>query len=647
MLFKRPLQAVRLLQKEREERETDDKFSTQKEDIIQQAQELERRKNEFKKEQQNMINYVRDQISVITQNANKRKNEEAKLEQEKAAIEQKKAQIVELEKKLEVKKTKLGEKREELERHRKFNKFLEDVVNESGDNKEFQDIDDLQNRFKNLKSENQKLMKRISEKNSALEQDFENEINKKNKNSKEIGQIINSINNIFTICRGQQHKRGKMKNIKLDDVNELTPNLVQVLIERLEMSSEVIEDLVEVFKIIDNNYDRDKAYTEALFNTTAANNKQNTNMGGNQAINQKSGTIPKKEHNDTTNKINKGGNNTNAAGDIGKAGHKSAASGGNKGQDEGLGKKQDINEVTVQSEEETKASLQKKVGQMKHIDQQYRKFELMMDFKEQAELELKQQFLQQGTNYFVSPRGNQEENGLKLVHTLDYKRINDFVKGVKENDYLFYDDYPDLKEVVIMGSANVGKSSLINALNNGHEIAYTAKTSGKTQELNFYLAQHKIMKKKRGIIVDTPGYGFVVAPIHLKEKWRKMVFKYLGFGVRINMIMLLVNGKFGLKSNDIKTLEDLKYFNKPVQVVLTKIDQIRDRTDIIKVVTDTTGQLQKYRKFVYPEVHLTSADHMFGIKEVRAKIGIAFEDVCKIQFNSNPVDITPSRIRKF
>jgi len=35
----------------------------------------------------------------------------------------------------------------------------------------------------------------------------------------------------------------------------LTPNLVQVLIERLEMSSEVIEDLVEVFKIIDNNYD--------------------------------------------------------------------------------------------------------------------------------------------------------------------------------------------------------------------------------------------------------------------------------------------------------------------------------------------------------------------------------------------------------
>lgn len=39
-----------------------------------------------------------------------------------------------------------------------------------------------------------------------------------------------------------------------------------------------------------------------------------------------------------------------------------------------------------------------------------------------------------------------------------------------------------------MGSANSGKSSLINALNNDCKIAYTAKASGKTQELMFYLA---------------------------------------------------------------------------------------------------------------------------------------------------------------
>ena len=51
----------------------------------------------------------------------------------------------------------------ELERHKKFNKFLEDVVNidKQGDNKEFEGINDLQDRFKNLKNENRKLMQRV------------------------------------------------------------------------------------------------------------------------------------------------------------------------------------------------------------------------------------------------------------------------------------------------------------------------------------------------------------------------------------------------------------------------------------------------------------------------------------------------------
>lgn len=36
----------------------------------------------------------------------------------------------------------------------------------------------------------------LSSQNSILEQEFENEIGKKNKTQKELGQIINSINNI-------------------------------------------------------------------------------------------------------------------------------------------------------------------------------------------------------------------------------------------------------------------------------------------------------------------------------------------------------------------------------------------------------------------------------------------------------------------
>lgn len=47
----------------------------------------------------------------------------------------------------------------------------------------------------------QKNIEEITEKNAALEQDFENEINKKNQTNKEIGQLSNSINNIYFICK--------------------------------------------------------------------------------------------------------------------------------------------------------------------------------------------------------------------------------------------------------------------------------------------------------------------------------------------------------------------------------------------------------------------------------------------------------------
>ena len=109
-----------------------------------------------------MIKQVKDSISVITTNANKRKIEEAKLEQEKQAIDQKKQQIMELEKKLEAKRKKLGEKRDELEKHKKFNEFLESVVyDKNDDNREFEDIEKLQDRFKNLRRENEALMRRV------------------------------------------------------------------------------------------------------------------------------------------------------------------------------------------------------------------------------------------------------------------------------------------------------------------------------------------------------------------------------------------------------------------------------------------------------------------------------------------------------
>ena len=52
------MQAVRLLQKEREERDTDENFTTQKEEIIARARDLESQKKLYKEEQKKMIEEV-------------------------------------------------------------------------------------------------------------------------------------------------------------------------------------------------------------------------------------------------------------------------------------------------------------------------------------------------------------------------------------------------------------------------------------------------------------------------------------------------------------------------------------------------------------------------------------------------------------
>ena len=43
-----------------------------------------------------------------------------------------------------------------------------------------------------------------------------------------------------------------------------------------------------------------------------------------------------------------------------------------------------------------------------------------------------------------------------------------------------------LKEIVLVGRSNVGKSSFINALTNRKKLAYTSSSPGKTRTINFY-----------------------------------------------------------------------------------------------------------------------------------------------------------------
>ena len=77
----RPLQAVRLLQKEREEREIDDRFTSQKEEIIAKAKELDQAKQEFQIKQKRMVEVIESDIQTILKSQLKRKKEDERLAQ--------------------------------------------------------------------------------------------------------------------------------------------------------------------------------------------------------------------------------------------------------------------------------------------------------------------------------------------------------------------------------------------------------------------------------------------------------------------------------------------------------------------------------------------------------------------------------------
>ena len=116
-----------------------------------------------------MINKVKREIETITNQYNMKQQEEAKLENEHRIIKEKQEQIKDLQVKLQETKDNLRRKEEEKRQLEKFNNFLELIVQDksgqggssgSGQEREFPTIEELQNRFKNLKNENDKLMKR-------------------------------------------------------------------------------------------------------------------------------------------------------------------------------------------------------------------------------------------------------------------------------------------------------------------------------------------------------------------------------------------------------------------------------------------------------------------------------------------------------
>ena len=124
-------------------------------------------------------------------------------------------------------------------------------------------------------------------------------------------------------------------------------------------------------------------------------------------------------------------------------------------------------------------------------------------------------------------------------------------------------------EVAFAGKSNVGKSSLINSLVNRKALARTSAQPGKTQTINFYNINESIY------LVDPPGYGYAKVPQSEKEKWGKMIERYLHTSKVLKAVFLLVDIRHDPSAND-KMMYDWVVHNgyNPI-IIATKMDKLK------------------------------------------------------------------------
>ena len=130
---------------------------------------------------------------------------------------------------------------------------------------------------------------------------------------------------------------------------------------------------------------------------------------------------------------------------------------------------------------------------------------------------------------------------------------------------------PDMQlpEFAFAGRSNVGKSSLINSLMNRRSLARTSSQPGKTQTINYYNVNNELY------FVDLPGYGYARASKTEKEKWGRMVERYLQGSSQLKRIYLLIDIRHEPSKADKQMYDWITANGFDPFIILTKLDKIK------------------------------------------------------------------------
>ncbi|MBE5942937.1 MAG: YihA family ribosome biogenesis GTP-binding protein [Lachnospiraceae bacterium] len=148
-------------------------------------------------------------------------------------------------------------------------------------------------------------------------------------------------------------------------------------------------------------------------------------------------------------------------------------------------------------------------------------------------------------------------------------------------------------EIAFAGKSNVGKSSLINGLLNRKALARTSSQPGKTQTINFYKINDDFY------FVDLPGYGYAKVSASEREKWGKMIERYLNTSKQLKLVFLLVDIRHEPSANDKMMYDWVVHSGFQPVIIATKADKIK------------RSQLQKNLKIIRTKLEMGKEDLIF------------------------------------
>ena len=144
------------------------------------------------------------------------------------------------------------------------------------------------------------------------------------------------------------------------------------------------------------------------------------------------------------------------------------------------------------------------------------------------------------------------------------KQSEFIISAVKRNQY----PVDNRAEIAFVGRSNVGKSSIINSITNRKKLAKVSSTPGKTRLVNFFLINNDFY------LVDLPGYGYAKVSKSEKEKWGKMIERYLNTSMMLKKVYLLVDIRHEPNANDKQMYEWIVASGYEPVIIATKLDKI-------------------------------------------------------------------------